>query len=89
MVGTQALYRQVGIKKIVSCGGVFDLAAEQPQEKEEEKKKYVTQVESLQHVWERTARQRLFRGSYQSACSTERRPEPTQVVKPIELSCQG
>ena len=30
MVGTQALYRQVG-KKIVSCGGVFDLAVEQPQ----------------------------------------------------------
>ena len=30
MVGTQALYRQVG-KIIVSCGGVFDLAIEQPQ----------------------------------------------------------
>ena len=26
-----------------------------------------------------------FKGSYQSACSTERRPEPTQVVKPLEL----
>ena len=46
---------------------------------------YVTQVESLQHVWESTARQRLLRSSYQSACSTERKPEPTQVVKPIEL----
>ena len=45
----------------------------------------VMQVESLQNVWESTARQRLFRGSYQSACSTERRPEPTQVVKPLEL----
>ena len=30
MVGAEALYRQVG-KKIVSCGGVFDLAIEQPQ----------------------------------------------------------
>ena len=26
-----------------------------------------------------------FRGGYQSACRTEKRPEPTQVVKPLEL----
>ena len=30
MVGAHALYRQVG-KKIVTSGGVFDLAVEQPQ----------------------------------------------------------
>ena len=31
MVGTHALYRKCMGKKIVSCGGVFDLAVEQPQ----------------------------------------------------------
>ena len=46
---------------------------------------FVSQVGSLQHAWEIAARQRSTCGSYQSAAAQERRPEPTQVVKPLEL----